>query len=92
VDDSGRRPSLKARALRHLAAREHSRAELAAKLARFVTDEDEPGAVERVLDELAAKGFIDEARVAESLLHRRAPAWATRACCRSCAPRACPRT
>lgn len=73
VDDSGRRPSLKARALRHLAAREHSRAELAAKLARFVTDEDEPGAVERVLDELAAKGFIDEARVAESLLHRRAP-------------------
>ena len=65
-------PSLKARALRYLAAREHSRAELAAKLARFVADEDAPGAVERVLDELAAKGFINEARVAESLLHRRA--------------------
>ncbi|HMT58817.1 MAG TPA: regulatory protein RecX, partial [Ottowia sp.] len=29
-------------------------------------------AIERVLDELAAKGFIDEARVAESVLHRRA--------------------
>ncbi|HMN57052.1 MAG TPA: recombination regulator RecX [Ottowia sp.] len=65
-------PSLKARALRYLAAREHSRAELAAKLARFVTDEDTPGAVERVLGELAAKGFIDEARVVESLVHRRA--------------------
>ena len=65
-------PPLKARALRYLAAREQSRAELAAKLARFVTDEDAPGAVERVLDELAAKGFIDEARVAESLVHRRA--------------------
>ena len=34
--------------------------------------EDDPDAVARVLDELAAKGFIDEARVAESVLHRRA--------------------
>ena len=66
-------PSIKARALRYLAAREHSRAELAAKLARFVTDEDEPGALERVLDELAAKGFISEERVVQSVLHQRAP-------------------
>ncbi|HOB67594.1 recombination regulator RecX [Ottowia sp.] len=66
------RPSLKSRALRYLAAREHSRAELAAKLSRHVADDDAPDAVERVLDELAAKGFIDEARVAESVLHRRA--------------------
>lgn len=65
-------PSLKARALRYLAAREHSRAELAAKLARYVTEQDAPDAVERVLDDLSAKGFINEARVAESLLHRRA--------------------
>ena len=64
--------SLKGRALRYLAAREHSRAELATKLARHVGPEDDPDAVARVLDELAAKGFIDEARVAESLLHRRA--------------------
>ena len=53
-------PSLKARALRYLAAREHSRAELAAKLARFVTEQDAPDAVERVLDDLSAKGFINE--------------------------------
>ena len=64
--------SLKGRALRYLAAREHSRAELATKLSRHVGPEDDPDAVPRVLDELAAKGFIDEARVAESVLHRRA--------------------
>ena len=69
---SPQRPSLKGRALRYLAAREHSRAELATKLARHVGPEDDPDAVARVLDELAAKGFIDEARVAESVLHRRA--------------------
>ena len=64
--------SLKGRALRYLAAREHSRAELATKLSRHVGPEDDPDAVARVLDELAAKGFIDEARVAESVLHHRA--------------------
>ena len=64
--------SLKGRALRYLAAREHSRAELATKLSRHVGPEDDPDAVARVLDELAAKGFIDEARVAESVLPRRA--------------------
>ena len=64
--------SLKGRALRYLAAREHSRAELATKLSRHVGPEDDPDAVARVLDELAAKGFIDEASVAESVLHRRA--------------------
>ena len=72
MTSGARAPSLKGRALRYLAAREHSRAELQAKLARHVTSEDEPGALTRVLDELAAKGFINEARVAESLLHRRA--------------------
>ena len=72
MTSGARAPSLKGRALRYLAAREHSRAELQAKLARHVTYEDEPGALTRVLDELAAKGFINEARVAESLLHRRA--------------------
>ena len=68
-------PSLKSRALRYLAAREYSRAELAVRLARPARagqDEATPEAIERVLDELAAKGFIDEARVAESVLHRRA--------------------
>ncbi len=64
--------SLKGRALRHLAAREHSRAELARKLAPHLCEGDDPGTLERLLDELTAKGFISEARVAESVLHRRA--------------------
>jgi len=63
--------SLKARALRHLAAREHSRAELERKLAPHAAALD-PAELPRVLDELTAKGFISEQRVAESVLHRRA--------------------
>ena len=59
--------SLKGRALRYLAAREHSRAELLRKLAPHA---QEPGEIERVLDELQAKGFISAERVAASLLHR----------------------
>lgn len=62
-------PSLKARALRHLAAREHSRAELERKLRGPDTD---AGDLARTLDELEAKGFISAERVAESVLHRRA--------------------
>lgn len=60
--------SLKGRALRYLAAREHSRLELERKLGRFCDDAD---AIKRVLDELAARGFISERRVAESVLHQR---------------------
>lgn len=60
--------SLKGRALRLLGSREHSRAELERKLA---AREEEPGQLRRVLDELQAKGFIDEQRVADSVLHRR---------------------
>jgi regulatory protein len=60
--------SLTGRALRLLSAREHSRAELQHKLARF---EDEPGALAKVLDALQAKDFINEARVVESVVHRR---------------------
>jgi regulatory protein len=62
--------SLKGRALRLLGNREHSRAELERKLAEH---EQEPGQLQRVLDELQAKGFIDERRVVASVLHRRAP-------------------
>jgi regulatory protein len=61
--------SLKGRALRLLAAREHSRAELERKLAPF---EVTPGEVSRILDDLGAKGFINEQRVIDSLVYRRA--------------------
>ena len=61
-------PSLKGRALRLLSLREHSRTELERKLGRF---EEEEGTLTKALDELQAKGFISEARVIESVLHRR---------------------
>ena len=61
-------PSLKGRALRLLGAREHSRAELEYKLQRF---EEEPGSLARALDDLQAKGFINEQRVMESVVNRR---------------------
>lgn len=61
--------SLKGRALRYLAAREHSRAELERKLAAH---EETPGQLAQVLDELQAKDFISEARVVESVVNRRA--------------------
>ena len=61
-------PSLKGRALRLLSAREHSRVELERRLAQF---EEEPGTLAKVLDELKAKGFINEQRVIESVLNRR---------------------
>jgi len=62
-------PSLKGRALRLLSQREHSRAELERKLA---VHEDEPGTLAQALDELQARGFIDEGRVVQSVLHQRA--------------------
>lgn len=62
--------SLKGRALRLLSTREHSMAELERKLAPH---EQEAGQLRRILDELQAKGFIDERRVVDSVLHRRAP-------------------
>ncbi|WP_249931161.1 recombination regulator RecX [Ramlibacter sp. 2FC] len=61
--------SLKGRALRLLAQREHSRVELARKLAPHVQEGED---LDAVLDALQARGFIDEQRVVESLLHRRA--------------------
>ena len=60
--------SLKGRALRLLASREHSRLELERKLIGF---EDEPSSLATVLDELQSKGFICEQRVIESVVNRR---------------------
>ena len=63
-------PSLKGRALRLLGQREHSRLELERKLR---SHEVEPGELARALDDLQAKGFINEQRVLESVMFRRAP-------------------
>ena len=64
-------PSVKGRALRYLAQREHSRAELERKLARHLEDGEAGSVAEqitRALDELAAHGLLSEQRVADSVL------------------------
>jgi regulatory protein len=59
--------ALKARALRHLARREHSRAELARKLAPHA---ESPAALEQLLDALAAKKQLSDQRYAELRAHQ----------------------
>jgi len=61
--------SLKGRALRYLATREHSRMELERKLKPHAESVEQ---LAQVLDELTAKDFISEARVVESVINRRA--------------------
>lgn len=60
--------SLKARALKYLSAREHSRLELGRKLSRYAQEGED---VEALLDWLEASKFLSEARFSESLVHRR---------------------
>ena len=61
--------SLKARALRYLSAREHSRPELGRKLARYAQEGDD---LDQLLDWLVAQKFLSDDRFAESLVNRRA--------------------
>lgn len=63
--------SLKNRALGYLSRREHSRTELACKLAPFASHE-EAGALDAVLDSLERDGWLSDARFTESVVHRRA--------------------
>jgi len=61
--------SLKARALKYLSSREHSRLELGRKLSRYAQEGDD---VEALLDWLEASKFLSQTRFSESLVHRRA--------------------
>ncbi|XYJ11020.1 recombination regulator RecX [Telluria sp. B2] len=61
--------SLKARALRFLSMREHSRLELSRKLARHAEEGDD---VEALLDFLEKNNWLSQERFAESLIHRKA--------------------
>lgn len=66
--------SLKGRALKLLAQREHSRLELQRKLAAHVQEgEDLPA----ILDELEKRGFINEQRVVASVIHSKASRFGT---------------
>jgi regulatory protein len=55
-------PSLRARAMRFLARREHSREELQRKLARVAAEGED---VDAVLDDLSQRGWLSDARFAE---------------------------
>ncbi|RYX80361.1 recombination regulator RecX [bacterium] len=61
--------SLKGRALKYLSAREHSRVELVRKLRPHTED---PGEIDRVLDDLEARGWLSAERFVESVVHRKA--------------------
>ena len=60
--------SLHTRAMRYLVRREYSRAELNAKLLLKATPDDN---VERVLDELAARGWLSDSRAVEQVVRQR---------------------
>jgi regulatory protein len=60
--------TLRSRALRLLARREHTRAELARKLAGFT---DNPAELESVLEDFERKGWLSERRVVEQMVHAR---------------------
>lgn len=62
-------PSLKARAIGYLSRREHSRQELARKLAPFAQDANE---IDPLLDLLERENWLSNERFAHSLLNRRA--------------------
>lgn len=66
--------SLKGRALKLLAQREHSRLELLRKLAAHVQEGDDLPAI---LDELEKRGFISEQRVVASVIHSKASRFGT---------------
>jgi regulatory protein len=61
--------SLKARALKYLSTREHSRLELGRKLSRYAEEGDD---VEALLDFLEKNNWLSQERFAESLVNRRA--------------------
>jgi regulatory protein len=61
-------PTLHVRAMRALARREYSRAELRAKLLHHAAETDD---VDAVLDALIARGWLSDARAAVQLVHAR---------------------
>ena len=67
TDEPDTPATLKARALRHLVRREHSRAELTRKLAPHA---ESPAALQFLLNELESKKQLSDARYAESRAHQ----------------------
>jgi regulatory protein len=69
----GPQPTLRGRAIRLLARREHSRAELAKKLAAFGSTEE----INNVLDQLEQNGLLSDARAAAAYVRGHAARFGT---------------
>ena len=54
-----------------LARRDHSRAELSRKLARYIGEDDGPAELERVLSELGRNGLLSDERFASAVARSR---------------------
>ena len=67
--------SLRSRALDALSRREHSRTELARKLAPHT---DNPGELHALLDDLQARGWLSDARYTEQIIHARQARYGSR--------------
>lgn len=65
---SAPQPSLRARALRHLARREYTRHELTQKLAPHT---ESPEEIERILDDFTQRDWLSEQRAAEQMVRAR---------------------
>lgn len=61
-------PSLRARAVRYLAQREHSRVELRRKLSRYCAEVE---VIDALLDDLERVNLLSGERFTQSLIHRR---------------------
>ena len=67
--------SLRSRALEALSRREHSRTELARKLAAHT---DNPDELHTLLDDLQARGWLSDARYTEQVVHARQARYGSR--------------
>jgi regulatory protein len=70
--------SLRARALRWLANREHSQLELRTKLLRAAGDAHSPAEIDALLEQLVAQGHLSNERFVESRLHARSARFGNR--------------
>ena len=78
---SSPQPSLRARALRLLGQREFSRQELEGRLRPYAapaTDADNPAELETLLDDLAERGWLSDARYADAVVRKRTGHFARR--------------
>ena len=69
------KPSLRVQALKLLARREYSRAELKARLA---SEEADPLELDALLDDFSKRGWISETRVVEQVTHARRSGYGSR--------------